>query len=184
MYSYTDEGLPLIVGDMLLEVKRCKLDQPEYYCGYNATVSISAQTPAGEVSGIDIPGELWKRFHTNKSNMTSFFKNQTELGVSHSPCREEDSFQYFAGGYIGCHNISLNNDLMIYTLEPGEYIVCKIEADSWENLVCNALYQANRYLFVTWLPKHKMSVQPFAAEKYYQDSIVDFKAELWLMIKV
>lgn len=169
-YSVIDEGIPLIAGDIILEITKRSLDEPEYYLGYEGAVSISGQTPAGEVSGIDVPGELWKQFHAAKSEMSHFFTGNIELGVSHSPNPEEDSFLYFTGGAIKNGSVPSGANMTIFTLEPGEYIVCQIEADSWENLVSNALYQANNYLFGTWLPKHELTSLPFAAEKYYMEN--------------
>ena len=43
-------------------------------------------------------------------------------------------------------------------------------------LVSTALNQANKYLFETWLPNHKLVTKPFMAEKYKE---MDKK---WLMI--
>ena len=43
-----------------------------------------------------------------------------------------------------------------HTLPAGEYVVCRIEAESFEELVTTALNQANKYLFETWLPNHKL----------------------------
>ena len=72
--------------------------------------------------------------------------------------------------------------MTIFTLDQGEYIVCQIEADSFENLVTNALYQANNYLFRTWLPKHEITSLPFAAEKYFLDNEEDLCMELWVKV--
>ena len=181
-YSVVDEGVPLIAGDIILEITKRRLVEPEYYLGYEGAVSISGQTPAGEVCGIDVPGELWKQFHVAKSEMDTFFTNNIELGVSHSPNPETDSFLYFTGGSIENGSVPSGSNMTIFTLEPGEYIVCQIEADSWKNLVQNALYQANNYLFGTWLPKHELTALPFAAEKYFLDNKEESCMELWIKV--
>lgn len=181
-YSDIDEGTPLIAGDIILEIKRRSLANPEYYLGYEGAVSISGQTPAGEVSGIDVPGELWKQFHSAKSEMREFFSKNVELGVSHSPNPKTDSFMYFTGGEIEKKDVPLDDNMTIFTLDVGEYIVCRIEADSFENLVSNALYQANNYLYGTWLPKHKLASLPFAAEKYFMENEEEPCMELWVKL--
>lgn len=181
-YSDIDEGTPLIAGDIILEITRRSLIEPEYYLGYEGTVSISGQTPAGEVSGIDVPGELWKQFHTAKSEMSHLFIDNIELGVSHSPNPEVDTFLYFTGGAIRNDSVPSGVNMTTFILDPGEYIVCQIEADSFENLVTNALYQANNYLFGTWLPKHQLTSLPFAAEKYFLDNKEESSMELWVKV--
>jgi len=181
-YSDIDEGMPLIAGNIILEITRKSLLEPEYYLGYERAVSISGQTPAGEVSGIDIPGELWKQFHAVELEMSHFFTDNIELGVSHSPNTEDDSFLYFAGGAIRNGSVPSGVNMTTFTLDPGEYIVCQIESDSFENLVTNALYQANNYLFGTWLPKHELNSLPFVAEKYFLDNKEESSMELWVKV--
>ena len=71
-------------------------------------------------------------------------------------------------------------DFVLQELPAGEYIVCKIEAESFEKLVSEALDKAGKYLFDTWLPKHHLTSEPFSAEKYYTNSECGCYMEIWV----
>ena len=58
-YVLVDEGVPLVVGGIVLEIQRKTLEKPEIYLGFEAEVEISRQIPHGESTGIDVPGQLW-----------------------------------------------------------------------------------------------------------------------------
>ncbi len=66
-YVLVDEGVPLVVGDIVLEVERRTLKQTERYVGLEIEVNISEQMPVGESTGVDVPGQLWKRYHREKN---------------------------------------------------------------------------------------------------------------------
>ena len=72
-------------------------------------------------------------------------------------------------------------NMVQHILPAGEYIVCKIEAESFEELVTTALNQANKYLFETWLPNHKLVTKPFMAEKYYKGNAEISYMEIWVI---
>ena len=73
------------------------------------------------------------------------------------------------------------NDFVTKELPAGDYIVCKIEAESFENLVTEALDKAGKYLFGTWLPNHQLTTKPFSAEKYYTNYDNGNCMEIWVM---
>ena len=60
-YALVDEGVPLVVGDIVLEIQRKLVQAPETYLGLETEVRISEQVPTGESTGVDAPGQLWKR---------------------------------------------------------------------------------------------------------------------------
>lgn len=57
-YVTVDEGVPLIAGDIILEIRRETLQVPELYLGLSADVPIAAQTPVGESTGVDYRGNF------------------------------------------------------------------------------------------------------------------------------
>ena len=65
-YVLVDEGVPLVAGDIVLEIQRKSLAAPETYLGLETAVRISEQVLPGESAGVDAPGQLWKRFHAEK----------------------------------------------------------------------------------------------------------------------
>lgn len=180
-YVLIGEGVPLVVGDIVLEIERKTLIAPETYIGFETAVSIAAQTPAGESTGVDIPGQLWRRYHTERGSIAPGVHAGAELGMSHSADPKLGTFQYFAGGLLENDPSSFTDGMVKRELPAGEYTVCKVEAENFEILVTAALNQASRYLFGTWLPQHNFTTAPFSAEKYYRDTEGAAYMELWVM---
>ena len=65
-------------------------------------------------------------------------------------------------------------------LSAGEYIVCRVEAENFEDLVTVALDQASKYFFGIWLPHHNLTTEPFSAEKYCRDFEGMACMEIWV----
>ena len=165
-YIMIDENVPLIVGNIVLEIQRKTLRTKETYFGFEKTVNIA---------------ELWREFHAKKlQTENAIFNNDIELGVSHLASPDKGTFLYFAGGMVSSTDVCSKN-MVQHTLPAGEYIVCKIEAESFEELVTTALNQANKYLFETWLPNHKLVTKPFMAEKYYKGNAEISYMEIWVI---
>lgn len=179
-YVIVDEGVPLIYENIVLEIRRESIATPEIYFGLLADVSITAQTPIGEGTGIDVPGQLWTRYHKEKALIEKYIQPDMELGMSYSANTEKGTFSYFAGGRAKTVPENLTGSFVQHELPAGEYIVCSIEAENFDELVTVALDQAGKYLFGTWLPKHNLSTQPFLAEKYYVASQESPRLEMWV----
>ncbi len=63
-------------------------------------VRISEQIPAGESTGVDVPGQLWKRYHMEKTLIAEDVDANVEMGMSHTEDTAQGLFTYFAGGLI------------------------------------------------------------------------------------
>ena len=179
-YVLVDEGVPLVVGDIVLEIQRKTLEQPDTYLGFEAEVKISEQTPVGESTGVDVPGQLWRRYHKEKELLGASPSSEAEMGMSYMGNSAQGCFTYFAGGLV--HEIpdQLPEGFVYKELPEGEYIVCRIEAENFEDLVTVALNQANKYLFSTWLPRHGLTTEPFSAEKYDRSPEDMACMEIWV----
>lgn len=180
-YVLIDENVPVIVGNIVLEIQKKSLKESEIYLGFEAEVNISNQIPVGESTGIDVPGQLWQKFRTKKNMIADSLYRDVEMGMSHTANFDKGTFIYFAGGLANSTNISTNDGMVKQILPAGEYIVCRIEAASFEELVTTALNQANKYLFETWLKKHELVTQPFSAEKYYKENAGINCMEIWVI---
>lgn len=183
-YTLIDEGVPLIAGSIILEIQKKTLTQPEYYIGIASKVEIAGQIPAGESTGIDKPGQTWDLFHARKAEIASLIDPETELGISYQEETDKDMFTYFAGAPARTDPGGTPGEFTRWELPAGEYIICKIEAGTFKELVTEALYQAINYTYTTWLPRHNLAVSPFSAEKYYfntEDNISYM--ELWSQIR-
>lgn len=169
-YVLIDEGVPLVVGNIVLEIQRKTLEKPEIYVGFETEVHISEQIPVGESTGVDVPGQLWKRYHMEKVSIAANLNTTVEMRMSHTEDTAQSLFTYFAGGLVQNIPNRLQDGFVKRDLSAGKYIVCRIEAENFEDLVTVALDQASKYLFGTWLPHHNLTTEPFSAEKYYRDS--------------
>lgn len=180
-YTLVDEGVPLIDGDIVLEIRRQRLEAPQVYLGLAADIPIKAQIPAGESPGIDLPGQLWDSFHREKERISAYLYDGLELGMSSQADAAKGTFTYFAGGLAKAVPDTPVDGFVQNEIPAGEYIVCAIEAPTFEALVYNVLYQAGKYLFSTWLPNHKLTTQPFSAEKYDLTSGDAKRMEIWVV---
>ena len=179
-YVLIDEGVPLVTGNIVLEIQRKTLAEPEVYLGLETEVCISEQIPAGESTGVDVPGQLWKRYHMKKTSIAEDFDTNVEMGMSHTEDTAQGLFTYFAGGLVRNIPDKQQGDFVKRELPAGEYIVCRIEAENFEDLVTVALNQGEKYLFGTWLPHHSLTTEPFSAEKYYR-ALKDMACmEIWV----
>lgn len=179
-YVLVDEEVPLVVGDIVLEIQRKTLAKPEIYLGFETEVKISEQTPMGESTGVDVPGQLWRRYHREKNLLVADLSGEVEMGMSYMGNSAQGLFTYFAGGLAQRVSNQLPEGFVKQELSAGEYIVCRIEAENFEDLVTVALDQANKYLFSTWLPRHNFTTEPFSAEKYDRGSEDMASMEIWV----
>ena len=146
-YVLVDEGVPLVAGNIVLEIQRRTLEKPEIYLGLETEVRISEQMPAGESTGVDVPGQLWKRYHMEKVSIAANLNTAVEMGMSHGEDTVQNLFTYFAGGLVQNIPDRLQDGFVKRELPAGEYIVCRVEAENFEDLVTVALDQASKYLF-------------------------------------
>lgn len=179
-YVLVDEGVPLVAGNIVLEIQRRTLEKPEIYLGLETEVRISEQMPAGESTGVDVPGQLWKRYHMEKASIAANLNTAVEMGMSHGEGTAQNLFTYFAGGLVQNIPDRLQDGFVKRELPAGEYIVCRVEAENFEDLVTVSLDQAGKYLFGIWLPRHNLTTEPFSAEKYYRDLEGMACMEIWV----
>lgn len=176
-YTLVDEDVPLITDGIVLEIRRRKLIQPEYFIGLTVEEPIN-QIPGNGEPGVDSLANVWDKFHDVKASIVELAENGDELGVAFMGTKE-GYYRYFAGG------LSLSNlvpeGYSSWELEKGEYIVCSFEAEDFEHLVMDAIYKAQRYLFETWLPNHKMVTKPFAIERYARHDAKATCMEIWVL---
>ncbi|SNS71233.1 transcriptional regulator, AraC family [Anaerovirgula multivorans] len=178
-YTMIDEDVPLITDNIVLEITRKKLDVAETYVGLSGQVPIS-QTPVGETTGIDVPGQLWDSFHSMKSGIPNLLPDGIELGASTMGNTVDEMFTYFVGAAVE-PKTPASGVLTTWELPAGEYVVCCFEAENFTELTTSALDKAMKYLFGTWLKNHKLATQPFSAEKYYKATPDATYMEIWVI---
>ncbi|MBL1226670.1 AraC family transcriptional regulator [Enterococcus sp. BWR-S5] len=175
-YVMVDEGVPLISDGLVLEFNKKKLDTPIPFLGFEGYVPIEGQMPNGEATGVDIPGEVWKKFHENKHAILRS-KNSREIGVAYLGDAPKGSFTYFAGAEVETETD--DNRFSKWLLPAREYIVCGFEAENFQELVTVALNKALKYSGL-WLEKHDLTMDTYSPEIYYDSSPDGSYMEFWL----
>ncbi len=176
-YVLVDENVPLIVDGIVLEIKRIKITEPQDFLGLTLEEPVN-QIPGGGGTGVDNLGKLWDDFHELKASISALKAAGDELGVTY-PGTKEGYYRYFAGAEaVSGQQVQ---GVFSWQLPVGEYIVCAFEAEDFEHLVTDAVYKAHRYLFETWLPNHKLIVNPFAVERYPGHSPDTTSMEIWVL---
>ncbi len=181
-YTLVEEGMPLISDGMVLEIQRQTLDAPLPFAGIETELPAPFVDGLGTESGVDPLYTLWQEFHGQKSKLLGQGSGGAEdIGVA-LPSQMEGFFRYFAGTLYS--KAPVPEGFTSWILPAGEYIVCHFEAESFETLVMDALYKAQRYVFETWLPCHKLQTEPFCAERYQSHSPQTTQMEFWLKLMV
>ncbi len=178
-YTVVDEDVPLITENIVIEITRKTLTQPERYIGLSGKVSIS-HTPVGETTGIDVPGQLWDTFHQKKPYLSNLLPNDIELGASMMNEDMDGTFTYFAGASANLQS-PVPEGFTAWELPAAEYVVCTLEAENFTELRTAALDKAMKYLFDTWLKSRNLVTQPFSAEKYCKTTPDATKMEIWVI---
>lgn len=178
-YTLVDEGVPLITEGIVLEINRRQLTQPLHFVGNEKKMPVQFVEGLGIESGVDPLDTLWRDFHKQKGTLLPIDSEAEEIGVSH-PCADEGYFLYFAGAEV--NNEVIPDGFVGWELPEGEYVVCTFEAETFEDLVMDVLYKAEKYLYGTWLPTHKLQTEPFCAERYKSHTQQTAAMEIWMKL--
>lgn len=135
----------------------------------------------GVEPGVDVLGQLWDEVHAYKEQVQGMVVGSEEVGVM-LPCSDPGFYNYFAGIPTNVSDCEMQGQTDQWIRPRGEYIVCSFEAENFEFLVTDALYKAQRYLFNTWLPNHKLQTDAFCMEYYASHTSDTTKMELWMKL--
>ena len=177
-YSMIDEGVPLITEGLVLEFTRKTLENPVLFVGVSGIIPIEGQVTLGESTGVDMPGEVWKRFHEEKINIPRILGGR-EIGVAYIGEAPAGSFTYFAGAEV--EKDPEDSRYVKWQLPAREYIICGFEAENFEQLVTVALNKVVKYTGV-WLEKHDLTMDVYSPEIYYDSSADARYMELWMPV--
>lgn len=177
-YTMIDEGVPLISDGLVLEFNHKTISQPIPFMGKTGTVPIEGQMPLGEATGVDIPGQVWEKFHQEKQ-LIPRIKGGRELGVAYLGDAPEGYFTYFAGAEVV--RGTEDSRFVTWELPAGEYVACGFEAENFNELVTVALNKAVKYSGL-WLEKHALTMDVYSPEMYYDSSPDGTYMELWMPV--
>lgn len=163
-YVIVDEGVPLIVMDMVLEINRQFLDEDIIFMGDS---QLSLISDIGQ-SKTNMLVNLWHQLP-----MGDYQYGADILTLSDNP----EYFDYFVG--VETTN-KVGNQKRI--MPKGSYVVCTYEAENFDKLVGEALYKASQYLYETWLVNHQMIPESILIQKYFNPFEENCYIELWAKV--
>jgi len=175
-YTMIDEGVPLISDGLVLEMNHKTLDKPITFMGVTGFIPIEGQLPLGEATGVDMPGEVWRRFHETRHQIPRLPSGR-EVGVAFMGNAPEGSFTYFSGAEVEAD--IKDDNFQTWILPAREYVVCSFEAENFEKLVTVAINKAVKYSGL-WLEKHGLTMEEYSPEIYYDSSPEASYMELWM----
>ena len=175
-YTMIDEGVPLISDGLVLEFNRKNLLDPVLFMGFTGIIPIEGQMPLGETTGVDMPSQVWEKFHQEKKFLPRIHGGR-ELGVAYLGDVSEGYFTYFAGAEVAFE--TQDSRFIKWELPAREYIVCGFEAENFEQLVTIAINKAVKYCGL-WLDKHGLTMDEYSPEIYYNSAPEGSYMELWM----
>lgn len=175
-YVVVDEGVPLIADGVVFEVNRGQLEQPRTFLGISGEVPI-AELVGGRTTGISTAGAIWDEFHRQKSSIPHLLPQGIEFGVLYLGAARKGCCSYLAGAEVA--GDARAEGYASFTLPPGEYIVCCLEAENFAELISSAVFKAVPFMD-GWMKKHGLTCGDFAAEMYYDTDPHAGYMEQWL----
>jgi len=164
-YTMIDLDVPLVSDGLVLEMARRTLDASISFMGIKGFVSIAGQFPHGKTTGISEPGEIWQHFNETEHEIPAKTAGR-KIGVAYHDTAPDGCFPYFVGAEIESGITS--DKFQSWTLPAGEYLVCKFEAENFDELVSVALNKAFSYMHA-WQKKKGLTFGDFGAEIYYDN---------------
>ena len=179
-YVMVDKGVPLISEGMVLEYNLKTIEVPVFFLGVEDFWRFKPGKMLGEKTGVSEPGAIWERFFKIYNDIPRIPKGRN-IGVSYKGCAPEGYSTYFVG--TETEKIALEDaSFASWQLPAREYVVCKFEAESFDELVGSCLGKAMKYTRF-WLKNHGLIMDGFTSEIYYHDSLKEVYLEMWIPFK-
>lgn len=162
-YEAMPEMMPLITDGMVLDIERQTLHQDVIYYGKSTEAEIRTM----HEPKVNLLEPLWDSVKDDLETPAADVLTLTE-----NPAL----FNYF----VGTEKVSETAEQRC--MPKGEYIVCRYNAESFEELVSTALAKASGFVFERWLPAHHLLPEPFLVQKYFNPKSDKAYIELWVKI--
>jgi len=176
-YVMADEGVPLISDGVVIELNRRRLGEPIDFFGFTGLCA-KGKAPLGQATGIDEPGEIWKKFRREICKINRY-PDGRNLAVSFKGDAPKSCFYYFVGTEVDAGVVDINFNT--WRLPAQEYVVCGFEAETFGELVNNVIYKAINYSY-SWVEKQSIKTDKFTVEFYYESKLDGAYMELWIPI--
>lgn len=175
-YIMVDEDMPLITDGIVIEITRKKMTVPRTFIGIAEEVPISDLT--GGKTGVSTVGELWDKFHNQKSHVLSLLPKGNEFGALYMGNAKEGYCTYMAGAEAKPG--TSEPGYASFELPAAEYLICGFEAENFDKLVNSAVYKVDIFM-KRWMKKHKLTTTDFAAQMYYPPTGEAAYLEHWMI---
>jgi len=178
-HSRIDENVLLITDGIVMEVTRKTIDKSRIFNGISSKIPVS-ELSFGQTTGVSPLGDAWQNFHHQKANIPLLLPGGNEIGVLSTGRGMEGCCTYFTGaesaGYV------MSKDYSTFTIPSGDFVICRIEAESFDVLIDSAVFMANAFMG-GWMKQRNLTCGNFAAEMYLSRDSCGSAVELWLPIK-
>lgn len=165
-YTLIDQNVPLVTSQMVLEIEEHDLNHDILFAGKSKKASVK---DLGEAK-VNYLVELWKDLKYD----------ERQIGVDIlTPDMSPEYFHYF----VGVEVIQNDEAKEMRIMPKGKYMVCRYEAENFEQLVNDALYKASQYLYDVWLPHHHLQPDALLIQKYFHPFSKNCYIELWAKLK-
>lgn len=178
-YMTADEDAPIVTDGIVLEITRRMVAEQRVFVGVEGFVPDS-ELAGGKTTGVSTAGQIWEKFHRIKTSIPHLLPEGNEAGILYKGEALKGLCTYLAAAESQCEAVS--DELSTYILPRGEYVVCTLEAESFDELVDSALFKAISYMG-GWLRSHHLKCGEFSAEIYYGHDADSRTMELWLPVK-
>ncbi len=175
-YVMVDENIPLISDGLVLEYSRKTLYEPINFLGIKDFYHFKRGKMLGERPGVSEPATIWGRFFDVCKDIPRIPGGRL-LGVSYRGDAPEGYSTYFVGAEI--ERGTDYSRFAYWELPAREYVVCRFEAENFEQLFSYASAKAMKHARF-WLREHGLMADGFFPEIYYHDSSKMAYMEMWI----
>lgn len=171
-----DEGIPLAVDGMVLEICRRTLEAPIKFIGASCYSCIDSLMPARIVKNVGDQCTIWGRFNQEWQCVEGKLKGL----ASEAPHNGETAEVFFTNDALEA-TYNHSGDVQSWQLPLGDYAVCGFEVESFDELVTVSIHKAGKFA-LSWLEKHGLACDGFTAEIYYGNISDAAYMETWYPI--
>jgi AraC family transcriptional regulator len=170
------ENTPLIADGIVLEISRIPLLEPRSFAGLEHMLP-ETELSDGNTTGVAAAGAMWQIFHDQKTTIPHTLVERNELGVLYRGNAHQGCCIYFTGTELEANEFA--EGYAVFTLPKSEYVVCKVEAETFAELIDSAIFKA--YAYVShWMSQQNFSYGSYVAELYFKIGAAPCTMELWV----
>jgi len=181
-FDRLDGDGPYITDGIVVGVTRQRLENPRFFHGIIGEVPC-IELAGGRTTGVATAGKIWDDLHRLKPHLSGGLPHGMELGILNGKAVGKGCCAYMAGVETvdGITTDGVTPDgYASYTLPPGDYVVCRVEAESFQELIGPAICKATQFMG-GWMARHNLAWEGPVAELYGGTDPQSSGMELWML---